>query len=210
MPGKNKSGHIERSLVLLKPDAVQRGLVGEIITRFERKGLKIVAMKMVWPTEALAKKHYDQPESAMLLLGQRTIAAYKSKGIDDKRDPMDIAGDIQKKLVKYLSGGPIVAMVIEGAHAVEHVRKIRGHTEPRQADVGTITADFTIDSYFLSDEDDRAIRNLVHASGNVEEAEQEIKTWFSPEEIHNYNLAIDQILYSKEWEDTFREMVKGK
>ncbi len=210
MLGNKKSRHIERSLVLIKPDGVQRGLVGEIIARFERKGLKIVALKMAWPTETLARKHYDQPESAMMQLGQRTIAAYKSKGIDDKRDPMDIARDIQKKLVRYLSSGPIVALVIEGAHAVEHVRKIRGHTEPRQADVGSITADYTIDSYFLSDEDDRAIRNLVHASGNVEEAKTEIKTWFSPEEIHDYNLAIEQILYTKEWEDTFRKMVKGK
>lgn len=195
--GKDKFS--ERSLVLLKPDAIQRSLVGEIIARFEKKGLKIVAMKMVWPTAEMARKHYDQPESAMLALGSKTIAAYKEKGIDLNKEPMDIARDIQKKLVKYLSSGPIVALVIEGAHAIAHVRKIRGSTNPLAADIGSIAADYTIDSYFMADEDDRAIRNLAHASGNVEEAENEIKLWFGKDEIFDYGLAIDEILYSKDW-----------
>ncbi|MBI3887601.1 nucleoside-diphosphate kinase [Candidatus Microgenomates bacterium] len=206
-------GHIkynERSLILLKPDALQRGLVGEIISRFEKKGLKIAAMKMVWPDEEMAKKHYDQPESAMRLLGERTIAAYKEHGIDDQRDPMDIARDIQKKLVKYVTTGPVIAMVIEGAHAIAHVRKIRGHTNPLAAEVGSITADYAVDSYFISDVDDRAIRNLVHASGSVEEAEVEIKLWFKENEIHDYNLAIDQILYSVEWEKTKEKLIGEK
>lgn len=196
--------------MLIKPDGVQRGLIGEIISRFEKKGLKVTAMKMVWPTWEQATRHYDQPESAAIALGQKTIAAYKEKGIDIKKEPLEIAHDIQKKLVRYLTGGPIVAMVIEGAHAISHVRKIRGGTNPLSADVGSITADYTIDSYFIADEDDRAVRNLAHASGNVEEAENEIKIWFSKNEIHDYNLAIEQVLYSREWEDTFREMVKGK
>jgi nucleoside-diphosphate kinase len=194
---------------MIKPDGVQRGLIGEIISRFERKGLKLVAMKMVWPTVEQAKAHYDQPESAMINLGTKTIAAYKEKGIDLNKDPIDIARDIQKKLVKYLVCGPVVAMVIEGAHAITHVRKIRGGTQPLSADVGSITGDLTIDSYFLSDEDSRAVRNLVHASGTVEEAETEIKIWFKDEEILKYNLAIDEILYSVEWEKTMGEMVKG-
>ena len=200
----------ERSLVLIKPDGVQRGLVGEIITRFEKKGLKIVAMKMVWPTPELAAKHYDQPESAMMLLGERTIAAYKEKGIEEKRTPMEIAREIQKRLVRYLATGPVVAMVIEGAHAIAHVRKIRGATNPLGADVGSITADYTIDSYFAADPDARAIRNLAHASGSVEEAEVEIKLWFTPEEVLDYELAIEKILYSMEWEETRKELVKAK
>lgn len=208
MKGREKFS--ERSLVLIKPDGVQRGLVGEIISRFERKGLKITAMKMVWPTTDMAKRHYDQPESAAKALGEKTLAAYKEKGIDLKKEPLEIAHDIQKKLVRYLTGGPIVAMVIEGAHAIAHVRKIRGGTNPLSADVGSITADYTVDSYFIADEDSRAVRNLAHASGSVEEAENEIKIWFSKDEIHNYNLAIEQVLYSNEWEDTFRELVKGK
>lgn len=200
----------ERSLVLIKPDGVQRGLIGEIITRFEKKGLKIVAMKMIWPTLDMAKRHYDQPESAMMLLGERTIAAYKEKGIDDPRKPMEIAREIQQRLVRYLVTGPVVAMVIEGAHAIAHVRKIRGATNPLAADVGSITADYTIDSYFASDPDARAIRNLAHASGTVEEAENEIKIWFKPEEIFDYELAIEKILYSMEWEGVRKELTEAK
>jgi nucleoside-diphosphate kinase len=191
----------ERSLVLLKPDAVQRGLIGEIIARFEKKGLKITAMKMIWPTAEIAGRHYDQPESAMRMLGQRTLAAYAEKGVVHKfNDPIEIARDIQRKLVKYLTTGPVLAMVIDGAHAIAHVRKIRGATNPLSADMGTISGDLTLDSYFIADVDERAVRNLVHASGSVEEAENEIKIWFDEDEIMEYDLAIEKILYSKEWE----------
>ncbi len=191
----------ERSLVLIKPDGVQRGLVGEIISRFEKKGLKITAMKMIWPTREMAKKHYDQPKDAMLLLGNRTLASYAEKGLKHKfSDPMDIARDIQTRLFEYLVVGPVIAMVIEGAHAIAHVRKIRGATNPLGADIGTITGDYTIDSYFVADADERAIRNLVHASGSVEEAETEIEIWFKKEEIVDYDMAIDKILYSMEWQ----------
>jgi nucleoside-diphosphate kinase len=201
--------HHERSLVILKPDSIQRGLVGEILTRFEKKGLKITAMKMVWPTLDQAKRHYDQPESAMITLGERTIAAYKEKGIEDNRQPIDIAKDIQKKLLTYITNGPVVVMVIEGAHAIAHVRKIRGNTNPLNADVGSITADLSIDSYFIADDSERAVRNLVHASGTVDEAENEIKIWFTEEEIHNYDLAIEKVLYSTEWETTRNKLVES-
>ena len=191
----------ERSLVIIKPDGVQRGLMGEIVYRFENKVLKISAMKMIWPTREIAAKHYDQPESAMKLLGDRTLATYAEKGEKHwSSDPMEIARDIQKKLVNYLSCGPVLAMVIEGAHAIAHVRKIRGNTNPLGADMGTITADYTVDSYFISDLDGRAIRNLVHASGTVDEAENEIKIWFKKDEIMDYDMAIDKILYSMDWE----------
>jgi nucleoside-diphosphate kinase len=201
--------HVERSLVILKPDAVQRGLSGEIISRFERKGLKIVAMKMVWPTVEQAKKHYDQPESAMMTLGERTLAAYKEKGIEMNKSPMEIARDVQKKLLTYLSTGPVIVMIIEGAHAIAHIRKIRGGTNPLSADVGSITADYTIDSFFIADEGDRAVRNLVHASGTVDEANNEIKIWFSKDEIYSYDLAIEKILYSTEWEKTREKLTKA-
>lgn len=204
-----KTGLHERTLVLLKPDSVQRGLIGEIIGRFEKKGLKITAMKMIWPSTKLAAEHYDQPESAMILLGERTIAAYKEKGVEMKETPIEIAKRIQKRLVRYLSTGPVVAMIIEGAHAVAHVRKIRGATNPLAADVGTITADLTIDSYFLSDPDERSIRNLVHASGTVDEAEHELGLWFNKDEIHDYDLAIEKILYDKNWDATREDLVKG-
>lgn len=198
----------ERTLVLVKPDGVQRGLIGEILTRFEKKGLKIIAMRMVWPDAGLAQKHYDMPESDKILLGERTIASYKEKGVDLKKKPIEIAENVQKRLIKYLTTGPVVAIVIEGAHAIQNVRKIRGATNPLAADVGTITADYTIDSYFLSDPDERAIRNLVHASGNIEEANREIGLWFKDNEINDYELAIEKILYSREWESARKELVE--
>jgi nucleoside-diphosphate kinase len=205
---KNISAY-ERTLVLLKPDAVQRGLIGEIISRFENKGLKISAMKMVWPTEEIATKHYDQPESAMMALGEKTLASYREKGIELNESPMDIARRVQKTLVKFMTTGPVVAMVVEGAHAVAHVRKIRGGTNPLSADMGTITGDYTIDSYFLADEGQRAVRNLAHASGTKEEAEHEIKIWFTEDEIYHYQTAIDKVLYSIEWEQADQESLRG-
>lgn len=198
----------ERTLVIVKPDGVQRGLVGEILARFEKKGLKIIGMRMVWPDALLAQNHYDMPESDKIAMGERTLATYREKGVELDKTPIEIAEGVQKRLVKYLSTGPVVAMVIEGAHAIAHVRKIRGATNPLSADVGTITADYTIDSYFLSDPDERAIRNLVHASGSVDEANREIALWFGKEEIHDYDLAIEKILYSKDWEGVRGDLVE--
>jgi len=201
----------ERTLVILKPDTVQRALIGEIVSRFEKKGLKIIAMKMVVPSNELAKKHYDQPESDMILLGNRTLDAYKERGekhpLGDPT-PIEVARDVQKKLIGYITTGPVVAMVIEGAHAIAHVRKVRGHTNPLSADVGTITADLSIDSYFISDESDRAVRNLVHASGSAEEAKREIALWFNEDEIYDYDLAVEKILYDKKWEAEREEILK--
>jgi len=190
----------ERTLILVKPDAIQRGLSGEILTRFERKGLKIVAMKMVWPTTEQAEQHYWWSEEEKMNTGNRTLEIYKAKGLEMSRTPIEQAEYIQEKLAKFLVVGPVIAMVIEGAHAIEHVRKVVGHGSPLQADVGTIRADFTIDSYLIADEGDRAARNLVHASSSVGEAERELKVWFTEEEVFDYDLAIDQILYSKDWE----------
>jgi nucleoside-diphosphate kinase len=204
----HKSKHIEKTLVLLKPDAIQRGLIGEIITRFERKGLKIVAMKMVWPTDEQASQHYYWSDEEKIKTGKRTISAYKDRGIDLKKDPKEIAEAVQRKLRTFLTAGPIVAMVIEGAHAIDNVRALVGKGNPLQADVGTIRADYTIESYLLADEADRAARNLVHASDSVGEANREIAVWFNEEEMVSYNLAIEEILYSKEWEETRDDLVR--
>ncbi len=146
----------------------------------------------------------------MLALGERTIAAYLKKGITETRLPKEIALDIQKKLVTYLSAGPLVAMVLEGAHAIAYVRKLRGSVNTLDADLGSITGDYTIDSYFVSDEDDRAARTMVHASGSVDEANVEIPIWFESQEMFNYNLAIEEILYAKDWEYALKKIVKKK
>lgn len=201
--------HHERTLVLIKPDGVQRALVGEIISRFEKKGLKIIAMKMVQPSKKMAAEHYNWSEEEKLGSGNRTIQGYKEQGLELPfgGDPIKIAENTMRKLVDYLSAGPVIAMVIEGAHAIAHVRRVRGATNPLAAEMGTITADFAIDSYFISDEVDRATRNLVHASGNTEEAEREISLWFKENEICDYDLAIEKILYSKEWEAEREKLV---
>lgn len=209
----NKVGFHERSLVLLKPDAVQRGLMGEIISRFERKGLKMTAMKMVWPTKEQAVEHYYWSDEEKTKTGNRTLAIYKDKGLEINKTAIELAEDVQKRLVTFLMAGPIIAMVVESAHAIEHVRKLVGHGSPLNADVGTIRADLTIDSYLLADGDERAARNLVHASSSVEEAEREIKVWFTEKEVCNYELAIEKVLYSTEWEGLMNDLVgksKGK
>ncbi len=204
-----KTHYHERTLVILKPDAVQRGLIGEILTKFEKKGLKIVAMKMAWPTEKLAKDHYFWSDEEKEASGYRTIEAYKAKGLKITKSAKEYAEDVQRRLYHYLQSGPVIVMVIEGAHAIEHVRKIVGHGNPLTADVGTIRADLTIDSYVVADEVDRAARNLVHASGNLGEAEREIKVWFTESEMVDYDLAIEKILYDKVWEDTREKLVES-
>ena len=178
-----KTHYHERSLVLLKPDSIQRGLIGEIISRFEKKGLKIVAMKMIWPTKKIAMDHYFWSDEEKEGTGNRTIEAYLAKGLKITKTAKEYAEDVQRRMYSYLQTGPIIAMVLEGAHAIEQVRKLVGHGNPLAADVGTIRADLTIDSYVVADEVDRAARNLVHASGNLQEAERELKVWFKEEEL---------------------------
>ncbi len=188
--------HVERTLVLLKPDTVQRNLIGEVISRFERAGLKIVALKFLNCTPEQALKHYVKNDAEYEALGNRSIAGMEKAG-------MDVAGvnarekgeSIINSLVKFLTASPVVALVLEGHQAVKLTRKLVGSTEPLNSDVGTIRGDYTLDSYVMADADNRAIRNLVHASGNVEEAEYEIPVWFKPEEVIDYRNVRDAILY---------------
>jgi len=159
---------IQRSLVLLKPDALERGLIGEIIQRFERVGLKIVGMKMVWPNEETAKKHYT--EDLAIRRGEQ----------------------VRQLMVEMLLSGPVVAVALEGVEAVEQVRKMVGGTEPKTAAPGTIRGDYAHVSFKHADAKGAGIFNLIHASGNVAEAEQEIQVWFDPEELHDFSPAYVQ------------------
>jgi len=156
----------EQTLVLIKPDGVQRGLIGEVIGRFEKVGLKLVGIRLVVPNAEMIGKHYSK-----------------------MKDP------ILAHLKKLMTSGPVVAMAWEGAHAVGVVRKLIGSTEPLSSDVGTIRGDYTVDSYQLADADQRAVRNIVHASGNLEEANQEINLWFKSDELVRYRLVSEAILY---------------
>ena len=149
---------IERTLVLLKPDAVQRSLVGNIITRFENAGLKLIGMKMVWVDEKFSKKHYSDHVTKKFYPG----------------------------LQKFITDGPVIAMVIEGIKAVEIVRKIVGSTEPSKALPGTIRGDFAHHAYEYADKKGIAIKNLIHASDTKKNAKKEIELWFTKKELHSY------------------------
>ncbi len=188
----------ERTLVVIKPDGVQRSLIGEIIKRYERTGLKLLALKMLIPTEELATRHYYEVGGDAWLeeVGRKAAAAYEKKGLKSPYKTYRENGEaILKANAKYMSSGPVIAMIWQGNQAVALVRKITGGTEPLSSDVGTIRGDFTLDSYQMADIDQRSIRNLIHASGTVEEAEKEIKIWFKEEEILKYNLVQEKILY---------------
>ena len=186
---------MEQTLVV-KPDGVQRTLIGEIVRRYENSGLKLIALKMLVPTPAMVEKHYLVNPEWLKNVGEKSFAAYKSKGVEPTfKTPEECGRAVLGRLKKYMSSGPVVAMVWQGNKAVGIVRKITGGTEPLASDVGTIRGDYTIDSYDLSDASDRAIRNLVHASGTVDEAQKEIALWFRKDELIEYNLVLEKILY---------------
>jgi len=193
----NKHPKKESTLVVIKPDGIQRSLIGEIIRRYERTGLKISAMKFLVPTKEQVKRHYlvIDPEWTRKV-GEKAIKNYKDKGLKPpSTDPLVIGNRVLNNLEKYLCSGPVLAMVWEGANAVAIVRKITGATEPLISDVGTIRGDLVLDSYKIADTDGRATRNLVHASSSIEDAEKEIALWFSKNEIINYRHISEQILY---------------
>lgn len=186
----------EKTLVVIKPDGVQRTLIGEIIGRIERVGLKLVGIKMIVPQKEMVEKHYTVDPGWFESAGSKAIEAYKAKGQKPPtEDPVEAGKKILEVLSKYMTSGPVVAMVWEGASSVGIVRKIVGATEPLSSDVGTIRGDFVLDSYKMADTDNRAVRNLIHASGSVEEAEKEIDLWFSGSELNNYRLVQEQIIY---------------
>jgi nucleoside-diphosphate kinase len=192
---KNRFMDKEKTLVLLKPDAVQRSLIGEIVSRFERVGLKIIALKFLIPNKDQAYKHYVKNEAEIEALGKRSIEGKKKSGIIVTDDPKILGQKIVDRLVKFLTAGPVVAFVLEGNQAVAITRKLIGSTEPLQSDVGTVRGDYTIDSYALADDDDRSVRNLIHASANVPEAGYEIKVWFEEKDLVDYKNVLDKVLY---------------
>lgn len=183
--------NIEQTLVLLKPDAVKRGVVGEILHRFERAGLKIVGSKMTQAEKKFAEQHYLMSEEAMLAIGKRTLSDCEKFGVDacenmGSADPLEIGKKVWEWNVDFLTSGPVLAFVLEGIHAVESVRAMVGSTVPLNAAPGTIRGDFSLDSAIGANVRKRTIYNLIHASGTVDEAKREINLWFKPEEIVSY------------------------
>jgi nucleoside-diphosphate kinase len=188
----------ERTLVIIKPDGIQRSLIGEILSRYERTGLKLVAAKMMIPGEEFAVKHYYEVGGDEWLenVGAKARAAYEKKGIESPyKTNKDNGWAVLKSNAKYLSSGPVFCMVWEGNQACAVVRKLTGSTEPLSSDVGTIRGDLTIDSYQMADVDQRSVRNLIHASGNPIESAKEIPIWFRDEELLEYNHIQERMIY---------------
>lgn len=197
---KRKS-FIERSLVLVKPDGVKRGLIGDIIHRFERAGLKIIGVKMVWVDRKHVAKHYPDDRVEFIRgMGEKTLMSYEKYGLDAKEelgtdDPMVIGKMVNEWNRDFLVSGPVVAMVVEGIHAIDNIRMIAGNTLPTMAVPGTVRGDYSIDSPALANERKRTVRNLMHASGNLSEASYEINLWFKPDEIHDYKRADEDVMF---------------
>jgi len=191
----NKLPQQERSLVILKPDAVQRSLIGEIVKRFERAGLKFAAMKMVMATEEQLITHYNKTDEWYEKKGKGIVADMEAHGLPVTKEPIEYGKDIIRNMVRYMTAAPCVAMVLEGNQAVAVVTKLVGSTEPATSDVGTIRGDYTLDSYSHATIENRGVRNLIHCSESPEEAEREMAIWFNENEFMNYNTAQERIMY---------------
>lgn len=189
----------ERTLVFLKPDGVRRGLVGEVLRRFERIGLRIVGLKMVRAPRELLERHYPADEEFLRTIGGKTREAFEAAGLDVRReagtdDLLEIGRRVRQWLIDFVGSGPVVAMVLEGTHAVAVVRKVVGDTLPYRAAPGTIRGDYSADSPAVANLQQRPVRNLIHASGSPEEAAYEVGLWFSPAELHDYRRVDEELI----------------
>ncbi len=187
---KNKT-FTETTVVLVKPDGVRRGLIGDIVGRFERVGLKMIAAKLIWVDATHVGKHYRDDNDYHRTVGEKTLENYKKYGLDPHedlgtKDPVKIGKTIRKRNMEFLSSGPVFAMLWEGIDSVRLVRKMVGHTFPSEAIPGTIRGDYAHDTAMYANVQKRPASNLVHASGNPEEAGWERKLWFKEKEIYDY------------------------
>jgi nucleoside-diphosphate kinase len=190
----------ERTLVLVKPDGVQRGLVGEILSRLERAGLKIVGLKMLTAPRDMLERHYPDDGDFLRTMGGKTKEAFETYGLDIRErmgtdDLREVGARVRGWLVEFMSSAPIVAAVVEGVHAISVVRKLVGNTLPVFAEPGTVRGDLAVDSPTLANLASRPVRNLVHASGTLEEAQFEIELWFRKDEIWPYRRADEVAMF---------------
>lgn len=182
---------IEHTVVIIKPDAVRKSVVGEILTRFERVGLKIAAAKLIWVDKTFVGKHYKDDDAYSKSVGEKTLENYKKYGLDPDenlgtKDPLAIGKMVREWNMEFMSSGPVMALLLEGPQAIAIVRKMVGYTFPSDAQPGTIRGDYALDSAFVSNMERRTARNIIHASGSREEAEFEKKLWFKEKEIFSY------------------------
>jgi nucleoside-diphosphate kinase len=181
----------EKTFVLIKPDGVRKGLVGEIIKRFEQRDLKVVALEMFEPSRAEMDKHYPKDEKWLARIGEKTTSTYNKYGYDIAKDfgttdLLKIGQEVRRWLITFMTSAPMVKMVVEGVHSVDMVRKIVGPTMPYLAEMGTIRGDYSADSAISANMEKRAVFNLVHASETPQEAKHEIAHWFGKKAIFKY------------------------
>jgi nucleoside-diphosphate kinase len=190
----------ERTYVMIKPDGVQRNLIGDIIKRIEYTGLKLVGLKMMVCAEDKLYTHYNKDDVWYTSKGQKVVDNMKARGEEPTKPAIEYGKDIVRALVKYMQASPVIAMVWEGNESVAIVRKIVGGTEPTTSDVGTIRGDYTLDSYAMANLENRAVRNLIHSSEEAEEANREIAIWFTADEMINYTHINEMLLYGEDFQ----------
>lgn len=192
----------ETTFVIVKPDGVKRGLTGEVIRRIEQRGLKIVALEMIWAKRGEMDAHYPKDKAWISNLGANTIRGYTEYNIpvDFKKeygtdDPYKIGLKVREWLLDFMTSGPVVKIGVQGLHAIKMVRKIVGPTIPSFAEMGTIRGDYSVDSPALANANKRAVRNLIHASGNPDEAKNELGMWFKKGQIHSYKRSEEDVMF---------------
>lgn len=187
---KNKD-YFEHTVVFVKPDGVKKGIIGDVLSRFEKVGLKLCAAKLIWVDATHAGKHYRDDNDYHKTVGTKTLENYKKFGIDPKenlktKDPVKIGKLVRKWNMDFVSSGPVFVMLLEGPGAISIVRKIVGHTFPADALPGTIRGDYSLESAQLANTQGRTVENIIHASGSKQEADLERKLWFKETEIYSY------------------------
>lgn len=190
----------EKTLLIIKPDGVKKGLVGEILKRIEDRGLKIIALSMIWATPSQMDNHYPKDEDWIKRVGEKTLSTYNKYGLDAIKelgtdDPLKIGKMVRHWLIDFMTSGPLVKAIVQGIHAIDMVRKIAGNTMPALSEMGTIRGDYSVDSAAAANRDKRAVHNLVHASETQAEADNEINLWFSKKDLHNYKRGDEDIMF---------------
>jgi nucleoside-diphosphate kinase len=190
----------QRALIIIKPDGVQRGFLGKIVTRFEQAGLKIISLKFEMAGEKRVIAHYPETEAWFKKVGERTLTNYAKKRLDAKKvfntnDAIQIGKIVKKWLITYFQESPVLIMALESYDCIEIVRKLSGNTIPVLANPGTIRGDFSHDTIDLANEQNRPLRNIVHASDTIEDGEKEVNLWFTKEELFSYELAGEKFMY---------------
>lgn len=190
----------QRALLIIKPDGVQRGLVGKTIKRFEQVGLTIIGVKFEWAAKEKIIAHYPETEAWFKKVGERTLTNYAKKGLDARKvfhtdDAVAIGKTIKQWLIDYLQESPLFFTVVEGYDAIEIVRKLSGNTIPFLAAPGTIRGDFSHDTIDLANEQNRPLRNIIHASDTVKDGEKEVRLWFKPEELFSYERTDEKLMF---------------